>query len=553
MSSTSESNADWKDLMRAFDFNILDVLDFPQDMGLVCLRDRPVVMLDRDVLGELRRMIIESLGWEQCKPIIFQFGYQAGRRDASVLGEMYTWNDTEQWLRAGPIVQSQRGQALCDLIQLSCPPHGNSLQILGRWYNSYEVDSHERLQLTGGGPVCYVLSGYISGFSTVCLGRQVLVLEQECAFPHKPFCTFEGRFLEDWGQMGFNVMNVYNRYDLREKFDKLKKHLAVYQKTGRNKTKDNTVGKAALPEWLCSRSSAMENVIDMARRVANTGATVLLTGETGVGKEIVARYIHHVYCGNTHPFLTINCTTLPDALLESELFGHVKGAFTGAYKDKKGLFEEAGKGTIFLDEIGDLPLSLQAKLLSVLEHRKTRPVGSTLETPVEARLMAGTNKDLNSLMEEKQFRADLYYRLNVFPIHVPPLRERRDEILPMARSFLNRYWPTCPGFSPEVATILKSYPWPGNVRELEHAIEHATILAGRKKIQPEHLPSALRDFRVPAYGNIVDEWPTLADLESRYIKEVMARCKGKKGESARILGVANNTLWRKLKRLEDSA
>ncbi len=540
--------------MKASDFNIQDLLDFAPQLGLVLLRDRRVVIMDGDILGELRRMILESVGWERCRPIVFQFGYQAGRQDAESLGQMFNWNSREEWFRSGLVMQTQRGQGRAHLTRFELGPDNSSLSMEGRWYNSYEVDSHERLKLTETGPVCYVLCGYLSGFSTVCFGKQVLIMEQQCSFPQKRFCTFEGRFLEEWGAVGQKAMQEYRVHDLGEKLESLRRTLDVYQsRVLPQETKAGArldEGANSLPDWVAYRSRAMERVMDLARRVAESRATVLLTGETGVGKEIIARYIHHISCGDGLPFLAINCTTLPDPLLESELFGHVRGAFTGADRDKKGLFQEAGAGIIFLDEIGDLAPSLQVKLLRVLEDRKVRPVGSTRETSIKARVIASTNKDLERSMADKAFRSDLYYRINVFQIRVPSLRERRDDILPMARFFLKKYSPKCPGFSPKVVDVLESYPWPGNVRELEHAIEHATILAGRKKLQPEHLPPALNARRPASVRDAMEGWPTIEELEHRYIQQVLHRFAGKKGQAARVLGIASNTLWRKLKGIE---
>jgi two-component system response regulator HydG len=541
-------------LVQASDFNIQDLLEFVPQLGLVLLRDRRVVIMEGDILGELRRMILESVGWERCKPIVFEFGYHAGLKDAQSLGQMYNWNNREEWFRSGLVMQTQRGQGRAQLTRFELSPDNSSLRMEGRWYNSYEVDSHERLKLTTTGPVCYVLSGYLSGFGTVCFGKQVLVMERQCSMQGKRFCTFEGRFLEEWGDIGQKAMEEYRVHDLGEKLETLRRTLDVYR--SRSLPMEVKSGerpddkKKNPPDWVVCRSRAMEQVMDLARRVAESRAIVLLTGETGVGKEIIARYIHYVSRGGSFPYLAINCTTLPDPLLESELFGHVKGAFTGAHRNNRGLFLEAGAGTIFLDEIGDLAPSLQMKLLRVLEDRKVRPVGGSKETPVKARVIASTNKDLDRLIEEKAFRSDLYYRINVFQIRIPSLQERRDDILPLARFFLRKHCPKCPGFSPNVVDVLESYPWPGNVRELEHAIEHATILAGKEKIQLVHLPPALNPQRLASVRETIEGWPSLEELERRYIQQVLQRFGGKKAQAARALGIASNTLWRKLKGLE---
>jgi transcriptional regulator with PAS, ATPase and Fis domain len=235
-------------------------------------------------------------------------------------------------------------------------------------------------------------------------------------------------------------------------------------------------------------------------------------------------------------------------LLESELFGHVKGSFTGALRDKKGLLIEAGEGTIFLDEIGDVPLSIQVKLLRALQERKIRPVGGGMELPVKARLITSTHRDLKKMMVEGTFRADLYYRLNVFPIYIPDLKDRREDILPLARYFLSKTASSSKGFSPQVTAALEAYDWPGNVRELENAIEYACILAGKDKIRLDHLPPPITQHfaQSPECAGSVD-WPSLREMEKQYIQRVLKFCGGKKGHAAKLLGIGNNTLWRKLK------
>lgn len=538
--------------MKPSDFSIIDVLDFQPDRGLVKLENRRVLIFDGNILMELRRMIVENLGWEQCQPVIFHYGYQVGRMDAKSLGQMYTWDNQEEWFQAGTSMQAQRGYCKTVLSYLSFEPDKDQLLFRGRWYNSYEVDSHKHLKLTDEGPVCYVLCGYLSGFASVCFERKVLVQEQECL--HRQHCSFEGRFVEEWGRQGLRFMEANRDYDLRQKYSQLNKQLAAGRSKKVPKKKHESESHnpvATCPEWLPYRSKSMARVLEMAHQVAQTNANVLITGGTGVGKEVIANYIHSVSPRADSNFLAINCTALPLALLESELFGHVKGAFTGADRDKKGLLIEAGSGTIFLDEIGDVPLSIQVKLLRALQEKKVRPVGGTTEVSVEARVIASTNRDLEEMMKEGKFRADLYYRLNVFPINIPPLSERRDDILPIARYFLSTCAPNSLGFSPRVAYVLENYDWPGNVRELVNAIERGSILAGNKKIRIEHLPPALTASEEASVLHHVREgWPLLEELEQKYILSVLDHCEGKKMKAAKMLGIGANTLWRKLKKYQ---
>jgi two-component system, NtrC family, response regulator HydG len=541
----------WSSEMKPSDLSIIDVLDFQPDRGLVELENRRVLIFDGNILMELRRMIVENLGWEQCQPVIFHYGYEVGNMDAKSLGQMYKWDSKEEWFQAGTTMQTQRGYCKTVLNYISFKPHEKQLLFRGRWYNSYEVDSHKHLKLTDSGPVCYVLCGYLSGYASYCFDQEVLVQEQECL--HRQHCSFEGRFVEEWGEAGVKFMETSKNYDLRHKYALLKKMAASRNKKVPKDKNGRTgdIGVHNYPEILPFRSKNMARVLEMAHQVANTVANVLITGETGVGKEVIANFIHSVSPISTSRFLPINCTALPLTLLESELFGHVKGSFTGADRNKRGLLIEAGNGTIFLDEIGDIAISIQAKLLRALQEKKVRPVGGNTELPVEARLIASTNRNLEEMMREGKFRADLYYRLNVFPIHIPALRERRDDILPIARYFQSKFAPGPLGFSPRVAYILENYDWPGNVRELANAIERASILAGKQKIRFEHLPPAMTvGDKACVFNHITDRWPSLDEMEQQYILNVLDHCEGKKMKAAQLLGIGTNTLWRKLKKYQ---
>lgn len=304
---------------------------------------------------------------------------------------------------------------------------------------------------------------------------------------------------------------------------------------------------------LVRKSPAMQRLLELADRAARSAATVLITGESGTGKERLARYIHEHSSRHEGPFVAINCGALPEQLLESELFGYKKGAFTGAAQDTKGLFEAAEGGTLFLDEISETSPGLQVKLLRVLQERTVRPVGATRDVPVDVRIIAATNRDLEVLVAEKSFRKDLYYRLRVVPLHVPPLRERREDILPLARAFIAR---TCTenscgpcALSAEVLDLLLAYDWPGNARELENAIERAVILAeNQPTIRPEDLPPEVREARLSAARTEdLPSIPTLAEVEKRHILDTLERLQGNRKETARVLGIGENTLHRRLR------
>lgn len=314
------------------------------------------------------------------------------------------------------------------------------------------------------------------------------------------------------------------------------------------RTIDRPIGRSA--PWVAA--------LKVAETVAPTDSTVLVQGESGTGKEVVARWIHELSGRDDQPFLSINCGALPESLLESELFGHVKGSFTGAVKDKTGLFAAAGKGTFFLDEIGETTPATQVKLLRVLQQREVIPVGATETVPIETRLIAATNRDLEAEMKTGRFRSDLFYRLNVIQIHLPPLRDRRDDIPLLVERFLGslaaaRHEPL-KRLSPEVTDLLQEYAWPGNVRELENALERAVILSPGDVIGREALPERIVDRRAePLVSHRQPANPTLETIERAYIQWVLQAEGGNKTKAAEVLDIDPSTLSRKLARYSDEA
>lgn len=297
------------------------------------------------------------------------------------------------------------------------------------------------------------------------------------------------------------------------------------------------------------------DILNIAETVATTDSTVLLQGESGTGKGVVARYIHQLSNRTNGPFVSINCGALPESLLESELFGHVKGSFTGAVKDKTGMFSSAEGGSFFLDEIGETTPATQVKLLRVLQHREVIPVGATEPIPIDCRLVAATNRNLEEEIARGNFRSDLFYRLNVIAIEIPPLRERRDDIPLLADAFLEeiakkRNEPK-KKLTPEAAEQMQEYAWPGNVRELENAIERAVILATNGTIHPSALPDKLRLRKSePLMAERTTRNPSLEAIERAYITWVLGSEGGNKSRAAEVLGIDPSTLHRKLSRFE---
>ncbi|WP_434478324.1 sigma-54-dependent transcriptional regulator [Gemmatimonas sp.] len=304
------------------------------------------------------------------------------------------------------------------------------------------------------------------------------------------------------------------------------------------------------------RSKSWLEVLRLAETVAPTDSTVLITGESGTGKEVIARYIHDLSVRVDHSFLSINCGALPESLLESELFGHVKGSFTGAVKDKMGLFAAADHGTFFLDEIGETTPSTQVKLLRVLQQREVIPVGATESINVNTRVLAATNRDLEEEIKRGAFRADLFYRLNVIAVHLPPLRKRTDDIPLLAESFLYRSGlarqEQAMVLSEDSLDALMAYSWPGNVRELENALERAVILSPGDTIKVDALPERVTARRAePLVSERAPVTPTLEAIERAYIQWVLQNEGGNKSRAADMLGIDPSTLYRKLARYGD--
>jgi two-component system, NtrC family, response regulator AtoC len=313
------------------------------------------------------------------------------------------------------------------------------------------------------------------------------------------------------------------------------------------------VGRGPKIDELIGESPAMQEVFELVDRIAPSDTSVLITGESGTGKEVVARALHKRSRRSSGPFVAVNCAAMPEALLESELFGHVRGAFTDAKTAHTGLFVQAKGGTLLLDEIGDMPLALQPKLLRVLQERTVRPVGGMQEVPIDVRLIAATNKDLETAVEEHRFREDLYFRINVIQLPLPPLRARGSDILTLAQHFTlaiaARTGKAVKGISPAAASRLSAYAWPGNIRELHNCMERAVTLARYEEVGLDDLPDRIKDYKsshVLVAAEDPSEFAPMEEVERRYILRVLDAMGGNKTAAARTLGFERKTLYRKL-------
>ena len=416
------------------------------------------------------------------------------------------------------------------------------------WHDSWEADEQRLDGRLAAAPACWMLVGYASGYASFCLGRDVFFIEQKCRAVGARACRAVGQDRASWGQEVEPLLACFQADDIqgqiRDLTRALKEKMREVERQRRQIDRLDSGKSTALVEV---HSESFRQVVDLAHRAARYDSSVLITGDSGVGKELMARYIHRALPCASGPFLAVNCAALPETLLESELFGHRAGAFTGAVHDRVGLFEEANGGTLFLDEIGDISSTLQVKLLRALQEKEVLRVGDSRPRKVNVRILAATNRNLSEAIRASQFREDLFYRLGVIEIHIPPLRERTEDILPLARHFVKLLAKKLklPGLRLDArcADYLQSYRWPGNIRELENAIERAAVVSHDGLITPECLPPIiLLGRREPLDGYATEL--SLAEVQRRHILRVLEAARGNRQQAARMLGISNTTLWR---------
>ena len=541
--------------MKANDLHLLELLDLDAEAGMIQFKNRRMLLWDADAFGNLRSELIQSLGTDRARGILRRFGFANGYRDARTTGEMFRWDDDQEWWLSCPALQKLAGkvQAIPQRLVVNRKQGIFEMEVI--WHDSYESSQHQRVFGHSKEPVCWTLAGFASGFSTALMGEEVYVVEQECKALGAPHCRVVGKTKRAWGEKGTHYAAEYTAQDLTAELEQREKELRKNREALAQREHEIAQLRAqnsSFHNGFISKSHAMENVLNLVQTVSRVDSTILFTGESGVGKELLARLLHDLSPRNLGPFVAVNCGALPEPLLESELFGHVKGAFTGAHTDKQGLFKAASNGTIFLDEIGETSPATQVKLLRVLQERTIRPVGSTEEHSITARIVAATNRNLDQMIQQQRFRKDLYYRLQVVQIDIPALRARRDDILPLARSFIatacENYQVSPKHLDPDAVEILTAYTWPGNVRELRNAMERAVILAGdRPKILASDFSADIRNGADHASGIGCEDVLPMADLERRYVMQVLNRFDGNRTHTARALGIGANTLWRKLK------
>jgi DNA-binding NtrC family response regulator len=540
--------------------HLAELLDFQPDQGIIRLHEQRVVILSAAAMGLLRKELIDTLGLDTARRLILRFGFADGYHDAVSLRDRSHWASPLEGLRAGAVLHRLEGIVRAEIVSLEHDAASGHFEEEVAWHDSYVAEQHVHHYGRSPAPVCWSLIGYASGYASACLGEEVYFRETACAGQGAKQCSAVGKDAASWGGEVGALRFDFQGADLGREVERLRDaaHRRHVELDRRERLLDRRerelnllrerVARHAAAKHFIAGSAAMQEVLEFAARVAPLDTTVLVYGESGTGKEFIVRMIHDQSPRAGAPFLSVNCAALTETLLESELFGHVRGAFTGAVRDKPGLFEVAGSGTLFLDEIGEVPPTVQAKLLRALQEREIRRVGAERNIRVNARVVAATNRDLRAAVDAGTFREDLYFRLGAFVITVPPLRDRREDIPPLVHEFLRRsaarVKKEVKTVSADAMTALMRYDWPGNVRELEHAIERAVILAHGDSIRVRELPPEItQKIRRRVRGDTLD----LREQERVMIERALERYRGNRRQAAEALKISTVTLWRKMK------
>ena len=540
--------------------HLAELLDFRPDQGIIRLHEQRVVILSAAAMGLMRKELVDTLGPEAARRVLLRFGFADGYHDAVNLRARSNWANPLDGLRSGAMLHTLEGIVRADVRRAEYDEESGRFEEEVAWHDSYEAEQHVHHYGKSASPVCWSLVGYSSGFASACLAKEIYFRETACAAEGHRHCSAIGRDVNGWGtesesiRADFQAANLGHEVErLREAVGKRLKELDRRERLLERREREldllrERVNRHAAAKHFVAGSKAMQDVLELAARVAPLDTTVLVYGESGTGKEFIVRLIHDQSPRAAAPFVSINCAALTETLLESELFGHVRGAFTGAVRDKAGLFEVAGRGTIFLDEIGEVAPTVQAKLLRALQEREIRRVGAERSIQVNARVVAATNRDLRAAVDAGTFREDLYFRLGAFVITVPPLRDRREDIPPLVHNFLvraaGRMKKDVSSVSADAMSGLMNYRWPGNVRELEHAVERAVILANGATVRLRDLPPEVTQKPRTRAG---DDTLDLQAQERVSIERALERFGGNRKKAAEALNISTVTLWRRMK------
>ena len=538
--------------MRVDDLHHKELLELDPEGGVIRFAGQRTLLVDAVAMGLLRQYLVENFGLTAARAVLTQFGFAHGWRMAAAMQTEFKWASDEEWRLAGPRIYTLEGLFLAQPGSED-PLSKNGAMLLA----SYEAEQHLLHFGRSASAVCWTICGLMSGYLSHTAGDEIYVLEDRCLGRGHAACHLIGRTRAQWGCERDDDLAFFKSASLKACLDVSLSRVTETLKLAEEKLQTHrralvqVVRQIEEPLGIVAKSRTMQTVVDLARRVAKVDATVLITGESGVGKERIARLVHDESTRALGPFVAVNCGAITETLLESELFGHTRGAFTGASSDRPGLFEAANHGTLLLDEIGEVSPGMQVKLLRVLQEREVRRVGENRSRSVDVRVLAATNRDLAHGVADGSFRQDLYYRLKVVELQVPPLRDRRDDILPLARLLLAdaalRMGRKITSIAPSTADQLLRYEWPGNVRELENAMERAVALARGTRVELDDLPEEMRQLLPRPVLNGGGVQP-LSDIEREYILAVLELNDGNQTRTAAQLQIGSATLYRKLKK-----
>lgn len=478
-------------------FDLQGRLEFAPAQGQIWLDQSRMVMFHAKGLGTFRRDIIAQLGFSRARAVFWRMGFECGRQDARLASKHQGHADDLAVFSIGPALHALEGVTQAHIVEADIDWESGSFDGFVHWNSSWEAMAHldQGLPLDESYPgACWAATGYASGYTTEFFRRLVIFQESQCACAGHSHCIAVGKPAEAWDDQAFiqsllSEADTDGQFEIEEELRRLRRESSPGQANPAFSKPDNIVGA----------SPAFGEAFHLLGKAASGGINVLLLGETGVGKEVFARWLHDHSRESDGPFVAVNCSAIPAELVEAELFGVRRGAYTGAIETRQGRFERANGGTIFLDEVGELPLAAQAKLLRVLQTGEVERLGDDKPMKVNIRLISATNVDLAEAMRDGRFRPDLYYRLATYPITIPPLRDRPGDVALLCDAMLVRF---APQYGKPVTRLterarhaLEAYHWPGNVRELENFMERAVLLAADgEEIGVEHLPLILQDI-----------------------------------------------------------
>jgi transcriptional regulator with PAS, ATPase and Fis domain len=536
-----------------------------------------MILLRTEAFGALRQELIESLGIESARGLLTRMGYLAGSKDAALARKIRP-NDTQMNVfMVGPQLHGLEGIVQVEPVRMEMNSETGHFYCECIWKDSSEDESHVAIYGLGTESACWMQTGYASGYSSAFMGKRILFRETECSSMGALHCRIVGKPVEEWQDDEAELDLQYLQAQPIHRIDTLK---IPDKKLATSSVSKQTSDTKHITSGAIGASAGFFGVIHRINRVASTRATVLLLGESGVGKSMFACEVHRKSERAHQPFVQLNCATIPEGLLESELFGVNKGAYTGATETREGKFEAADGGTLFLDEIALLSLTAQAKLLRVLQTGELEHLGSTTTRKVDVRVVAATNENLQNAVEQGRFRKDLYYRLNVFPIVIPPLRERRADIPllleKLLKEFCERHGRQISGVTNRAMQTLLTHPWPGNIRELENVLERGIILAeeggaldlthlfilDENQAVPTQLgfnilkSSTSEKLQTPEFNTstwamqfIQRQDATLDDIEKSLISAALESAQGNISKAATLLGISRAQLDYRVKKI----